>query len=385
MKQEEKTMKNLKWFGAAALFAFAGLSIQAYGGTEGDDLVTAAGKPGIGYEDGLYLDARFGEPEGIAIKEGALAVADTANNLIRMAGGRRVVTQAGNIQGRDAAGYAWGGYKDSSKAYSYFNAPADCDFYDGWKLAVADRKNNAVRVIGDSWVYTIGGQGEEGYKESDIGYEALFSGPSGIAVNRWKKAYVADTGNHCIRVIAPGGKTSLFAGTPESGGFQDGPVLTAKFQEPGKLALAEDGTLYVCDTGNQRIRKIKNGKVTTLSGGSTGRYLDTDYLIPGYADGDGDEALFRFPQGICLAEDVVIVADTGNHAIRAIAPSGETRTIAGTGEAGFSEGQPKEAQLYSPSDVAWEDGILYICDTGNSALRTMRFEPQKWLDSLEQE
>ena len=104
MKQEERIMKNLKWFGAAALFAFAGLSIQAYGGTEGDDLVTAAGKPGIGYEDGLYLDARFGEPEGIAIKEGALAVADTANNLIRMAGGRRVVTQAGNIQGRDAAG-----------------------------------------------------------------------------------------------------------------------------------------------------------------------------------------------------------------------------------------------------------------------------------------
>ena len=261
-------MKNLKWFGATALVAFAGLSMQVYGEMDEGQLVTVAGTPGIGYEDGLYPDARFGEPEGIAIKEGALAVADTANNLIRMAGGRRVVTQAGNIQGRDAAGYVWGGYKDSSKAYSYFNAPADCDFYDGWKLAVADRKNNAVRVIGDSWVYTIGGQGEEGYKESDIGYEALFSGPSGIAVNRWKKAYVADT---------------------------------------------------------------------------------------------------------------------GNHAIRAIAPSGETRTIAGTGEAGFSEGQPKEAQLYSPSDVAWEDGILYICDTGNSALRTMEFEPQKWLESLEQE
>lgn len=375
-------MKKWKWLGAASLLCMGILSVQSYGETQEELLTTLAGMPGIGYENGVYTEALFGEQEGIAVLNGAVAVADTGNNLIRMAGNGRVVTQAGNVQGRDFAGYAWGGYRDSSKGFSYFSSPADCDFYDGWKIVVADVKNNAVRVVGNTWVYTIGGRGKEGYEESSKGYEALFSGPSGVAVSSSGTVYVSDTGNHCIRTIDPQGRTSLLAGIPQTGGYEDGSLFSAKFLEPGRLTVGEDGTVYVCDTGNQRIRKIQDGQVTTLAGGSAGKYLDTEYRNPGYQDGTGEQALFRFPQGICLAEDVVIVADTGNHVIRAISPQGETRTIAGNGDAGFEDGRPLEASLNAPEDVAWENGILYISDTGNSAIRTMKFDPQGWLESL---
>lgn len=83
-----------------------------------------------------------------------------------------------------------------------------------------------------------------------------------------------------------------------------------------------------------------------------------------------------------MAGDVVIVADTGNHVVRAISPLGRVRTIAGNGEAGFLDGSSEEGMLNRPCDVAWEDGTLYIMDTGNCALRTIEFDPDQWLNEL---
>ena len=83
-----------------------------------------------------------------------------------------------------------------------------------------------------------------------------------------------------------------------------------------------------------------------------------------------------------MAGQVVIVADTGNHVIRAISPSGQVQVIAGNGEAGYQDGDKETGMLNRPSDVAWENGILYIMDSGNSALRTIKFDPEKWMESL---
>ena len=93
--------------------------------------------------------------------------------------------------------------------------------------------------------------------------------------------------------------------------------------------------------------------------------------MPGFADGKGQEARFWFPEGICMAGQVVIVADTGNHVIRAVSPEGVVRTIAGNGEAGYEDGPSKKAMLNRPGDVAWEDNTLYIMDSGNCALRSI--------------
>ncbi len=119
-----------------------------------------------------------------------------------------------------------------------------------------------------------------------------------------------------------------------------------------------------------------------MAGGAWALYLDTQYRQPGFADGDGAAARFWFPEGICMAGDVVIVADTGNHVVRAISSLGRVRTIAGNGEAGFLDGSSEEGMLNRPCDVAWEDGKLYIMDTGNCALRTIEFDPDQWLKEL---
>lgn len=348
---------------------------------EDQDLVTIAGMPGNGYRDGMGNEARFAGPTGLDVKDRAVVIADTENNLIRSLSGQRVITTAGSRKEENAYGNGLGAFMDSNHSRAMLDGPVDCVYMDNGNIAIADRNNHAIRIVGKSWVFTLNGTGVEGYEEGKPG-QAKFSYPSGIAKGLSGKIYVADTGNHCIRVIDRNGVTSLVAGVPGQAGLKDGEVSEALFMEPTALVMAEDGSVYVADSGNQRIRRIKDGQVTTVAGGAWALYLDTQYRQPGSADGDGAAARFWFPEGICMAGDVVIVADTGNHVVRAISPLGRVRTIAGNGEAGFLDGSSEEGMLNRPCDVAWEDGTLYIMDTGNCALRTIEFDPDQWLNEL---
>lgn len=354
----------------------------AYESLRDSQLITLAGGAGRGLEDGSKDHSRFSAPLGIDVRDGTVIITDTENNLIRSYHGNRTVTYAGRVAGRDAYGAALGGFRDSSYGLARFNKPSDCVWLPNGQAAIADRDNNAIRIAGRAWIYTLNGTGESGYQEGAPG-KAMFSMPSGIAADNSGNLYVADTGNHCIRKIRPDGHTSLAAGVPGQSGLKDGGVREALFTEPSSIAVAEDGSLYVADTGNQRIRRIADGQVTTLAGGSMAPYLDTEYRRPGLKDGEGQEAEFWFPEGICMAGPVAVVADTGNHVIRAVSPQGYTQVIAGTGEAGWQDGPALEGALNRPADVAWEDGILYIMDSGGNALRSMEFEPQAWLESLE--
>lgn len=373
MRRESGMAMGICMLAAAATVSFAAVRTSWAAADEG--LVTLAGIPGTGSEDGMGEEARFAAPLGIDAKGSSVLIADTDNNRIRSAHGSRVVTVVGSSEYRDAYDRAIGGYLDGSNSAALLNRPADCLYLDNDRIAVADRENHAIRIVSSSWVYTLAGTGEEGYQEKEGGSYAKFSRPSGLAADKNGTIYVADTGNHCIRKITKSGATSLVAGVPGNGGLQDGACQEALFLEPEGIAVADDGTIYVADTGNQRIRKISGGQVTTIAGGSTGTYLDTEYRQPGYRDGKGTEAMFWFPRGICMAGADVLVADTGNHAIRVIHTDGTVETIAGTGDPGYRDGDPLTAELHSPSDLAWADGILYIMDSGNSALRKMRYRP----------
>lgn len=345
------------------------------------ELTTITGVPGNGCVDGRTESARFASPLGLDVKNKGVIIADTDNNLIRSVYGGRVSTLAGCISGRDAYGNALGGFHDTSLSGAAFSAPADCLYLSDGRIAVVDRNNHAIRIVSDSWVYTLSGTGEAGYEEGRPG-RAMFSSPSGLAEGPDGSIYVADMGNNCIRKISREGTTSLVAGVPGQGGLRDSAAEEALFLEPLAVAVDDDGSVYVADSGNQRIRKIADGQVTTLAGGAESLYLDTEYRTPGLSDGQGGAARFSFPGGICLAGRVLIVADTGNHVVRAVSPSGRVQTIAGSGEAGYEDGAALSAGLYSPGDVAWEDGTLYIMDTGSSALRAMDFDPEAWLESI---
>ena len=156
-------------------------------------------------------------------------------------------------------------------------------------------------------------------------------------------------------------------------GMRNGPAALARFDDPYGIAVAPDGTMYVADAGdNNRIRRIGiDGAVTTLAG-----------FNEGFADGDGTAARFDTPSGLALdAAGNLYVADTGNHAIRKITPLGMVSTVAGTGVAGFRDGDRTQAQFNGPIGVAVDaHGNVYVADTYNDRIR--KIDPQGQVSTL---
>ncbi len=152
-------------------------------------------------------------------------------------------------------------------------------------------------------------------------------------------------------------------------GMRNGPVAQARFDDPYGVAMAEDGTLYVADAGdNNRIRRIgSDGAVTTLAG-----------FEEGFADGDGTAARFDTPSGLAVDRaGNLYVADTGNHAIRKVTPLGVVSTLAGTGAAGFHDGAAAQAQFNGPIGVAVDaHGNVYVADTYNARIRRIDAQGQ---------
>lgn len=129
--------------------------------------------------------------------------------------------------------------------------------------------------------------------------------------------------------------------------------------------MGPTGLLLVADGGNHAIRAVAaDGAVSTLAGSGGA----------GYADGLGMAASFNGPEGLacCGADGRVFVADALNNRIRAVLPNGDTVTVAGSGVAGFSDGDGTTAELNTPRGVALgAGGVLYVADTGNNVLRTV--------------
>jgi sugar lactone lactonase YvrE len=156
---------------------------------------------------------------------------------------------------------------------------------------------------------------------------------------------------------------SLLAGDGHAG-LHDGPGAQARFADPYGLALSRAGLLYVADGGaNNRIRKITpTGVVSTVAGGEEG-----------FKDGLGAAAAFNTPSGLAMdSAGNLIVADTGNHAIRRVSPQGEVTTLAGTGQAGFRDGPAAQAQFNGPIGVAVDgQGRILVADTYNDRIRVI--------------
>ncbi|WP_264522375.1 T9SS type A sorting domain-containing protein [Flavobacterium sp. N1994] len=191
------------------------------------------------------------------------------------------------------------------------------------------------------------------------GTAAQFWNPSGVVIANDGTIYVADTYNNRIRKITTTGVVTTLAGSSQ--GFADGTGTSAKFYSPEGLAVDIAGNVYVADTFNNRIRKITTaGVVTTLAGNAT----------QGFADGTGTSAKFNWPQGLTVdANGNVFVADTGNVRIRKITTAGVVTTIAGSSQ-GVADGTGTSAQFDSPQGLAINNiGTIFVADTYNNRIR----------------
>ena len=168
--------------------------------------------------------------------------------------------------------------------------------------------NRIQKIAPDGNVTTVAGGAMEGFGDG-VGSKALFNSPSAIAIAPDGNLIIADTGNNRIRRLTPTGQVSTVAGDGTAGQF-NGPI---------GVAVNASGNIYVADSYNDRIRLITpDGQVSTVAGKG----------IPGYADGDRNNALFDTPSGIIVANDnSLIVADTGNDRLRRITPDGNVSTL----------------------------------------------------------
>ncbi|MFK5890746.1 MAG: hypothetical protein QM486_08455, partial [Flavobacteriaceae bacterium] len=175
-------------------------------------------------------------------------------------------------------------------------------------------------------VSTFAGSGTPGSVD-DTGTSAQFNTPSRVAIDASGTIYVADTGNQRIRKITANGVVTTLAGSTFD--FADGTGTSAKFANPTGIAVDGSGTIYVADRNNQRIRKITAaGVVTTFAGSGT----------RSFADGTGTAAQFANPTGIAIdGSGTIYVADTNNNRIRKITTAGVVTTFAGSGTSGFAD------------------------------------------------
>jgi sugar lactone lactonase YvrE len=209
-------------------------------------------------------------------------------------------------------------------------------------------------------VTTLAGSGVAAYADAQ-GVAASFKGPRGVAVDANGSVYVADTDNNRIRKISASGMVSTLAGSGAAA-FADGQGVSASFNRPRGVAVDANGSVYVADSDNNRIRKISaSGMVTTLAGSG----------VAAFADGQGVSASFAAPKGVAVDESGnVYVADRDNHRIRKISPIGNVMTLAGSGKLGFSDGTGDEANFSNPQGLAVDrSGNVYVTDTANHRIR----------------
>lgn len=248
-------------------------------------------------------------------------------------------------------------------------------------LAGAEDLNNDSARFGEPFGVAIAGDGAIYVSDGDAGriFQIAPGGatrmvaenlnvPSAITLAPDGTLVFAETGSHTIkRLELQSGRVTLIAGTENKSGFADGSGAAALFNAPIGVAVASNGTIFVADTYNDRIRAIDaGGQVRTIAGGDE----------PGYRDAaTGEGARFDTPCGIAVDLDgTLLVADTGNRRLRRVRVGGEVTTIAGTGAQDVLDGSPQEASFNEPTSIAVDsDGTVYVADAGGSAVRVCSF------------
>lgn len=206
---------------------------------------------GLGYQDGAAASAKFStQISGLIFDPDlkCLYVSDTLNHRIRkISEDGTVTTLAGSVAG----------FQDGTGSNAKFNLPGGIDIDLNGNLYVADTGNHCIRKVTPLGVVTrlAGSNAFPGYLDSS-GMYARFNSPYGIAVDNQGYIYVADTGNHCIRKVTSAGVVTTFAGTNEAGNVDDDGEF-ARFKSPCGMSFDKFNNLFVADTGNNKIRRIR--------------------------------------------------------------------------------------------------------------------------------
>lgn len=327
-------------------------------------ITTIAGNGTFGFsgDGGPASQASLNQPRNVAAdSEGNLYIADTNNNRIRKVDTSGTITTiAGN---GDAAFYGDGGPATDAALFHPLGVCTD----DHGNLFFADAINSRIRKVDAAGIITtVAGNGGRRFSgDGGPATDAQLGIPNGVGTDDAGNLYIADTNNHRIRKVDTSGIITTIAGTGSRGRSGDGgPAINARLDIPLSVVVDDGGNVLIAEA--LAIRAVNtSGIISKLAGNDSCCFA-----------GDGGvatDASLRFPRGLSAdGAGNLLIADEGNSRIREVDASGIITTVAGNGKFGFSGdlGPAIDAQLRSPRGVAADSaGNFFIADSRNHRIR----------------
>ncbi len=264
-----------------------------------------AGTGVAGFANGLAASAQFNQPAGVC--------SDASGNIyVAEYGGHRIrkIDLGGNVTTHAGTGVV--GFNNGTSGVAQFNQPTGVCADAAGNIYVADFSNHCIRKIDlGGNVTTYAGTPTVTGAANGAALSSGFHFPHHLCIDGAGNIYIADRSNHLVRKINAAGTTvSSLAGNGVAA-HVDGPGTSASFDFPISVCVDAVGNVYVSDFNNNRIRRIDpSSNVTTYAGLGT----------PGTTNGDAASAQFSFPHGVSLLNGSLYVVDRGNERIRKIDP-----------------------------------------------------------------
>ena len=271
-----------------------------------------------GFAGGSFDEARFDKPQGMALDGDWLYIADVNNHAIRLAdlAAREVMTLAGN--GSMGTRRLPFGQSIPNPLGVSLRSPWDVELDDAGHLHIAMAGTHQLYVYepATNRLFPSVGNGREANLNGVSLADSELAQPSGLYFAGAGKLYFADSESSTIRLADfENDLVSVVSGTTENSLFDfgdiDGELGVNRLQHALGIEGAPDGTLYIADTYNSRIKLVPAGETSTQT-------LTGQGGLGGYADGDLSQAQFDEPGGLSYAEGGLYIADTNNHAIRLV-------------------------------------------------------------------
>ncbi len=326
------------------------------------DTIAGNGTFGFSGDGGDARSARVSGTDVAVDRDGNLFIIDPFSYRVRKVTPDGLITTVAGAGQFSARGEGDGGPAIAAKLGSLsFGA------IDGNGGLYLPEKNGRVRHLrADGIIETVAGTGLAGFSgDGGPASEAKFNLPNAAAVGPDGSLYITDLFNHRIRKVSPDGVISTFAGRGRFGGDQ-GPASAAILNDPVGVALDGSGNLYFSESAGARIRKVDaSGTIVTVAG--TGN--------PGQVSASGPDAtkLDLVNPGVMAADVAGNVYFVEGLRVRRLSPSGELTTFAGNGQLGRQvENGPATSASFGgiPQGLAVDSaGSLYIADSGNGVIR----------------
>jgi sugar lactone lactonase YvrE len=328
--------------------------------------VAGTGTPGFTGDGGPAISAELAGPIGVSVDSaGDLYISDTANSRVREVDTAGTIT---TIAGGATSGFSGDG-GPAANALLYY--PRGIAVDERSNVYIADSVNRRIRRIdASSTITTVAGDGNKGAGDGGAATATRVS-PSSVGLDSHGNVFVADTlSERVVRIDAQGILTTV-AGSGTGGYAGDnGPAIEAQLDTPSDLVIDGADNIFIADTDNHRIRRVDaNGNITTIAGNGTPAFL-------GEGSPAIDAELSR-PSGLALGSDgSVYIADTGNSRVRQIDPMGLIHTVAGNGATGYvGDGvAATTTALFDAIGVAVDPGNnVVIADTNDNRIRLVQY------------